>query len=124
MTLGGRVKHWVTFNEANDWVSLGLGYSTNQNPLRRCTTNIVGQMNMNYGDCPYGDSGTEPYIVGHNLLLAHAEAVSIYRDKYQVSSLQKEGSKNPFQSSSILRSMELTHHYRMNDYKLLHTHTF
>ena len=51
MTLGGRVKHWVTFNEANDWVSLGLGYSTNQNPLRRCTTNIVGQMNMNYGKC-------------------------------------------------------------------------
>ena len=79
---GDRIKYWITFDEANDWA--GLGYSTNQNPPGRCTPNIIGQTNLNYGNCPEGDSGTEPYIVGHHLLLAHAEAVSIYRTKYQV----------------------------------------
>jgi beta-glucosidase len=82
------VKYWVTFDEANDWA--GLGYSTNQNPPGRCTANIIGQMNMNYGACADGDSATEPYIVGHNLLLAHAEAVSIYRSKYQVRTRAKK----------------------------------
>jgi beta-glucosidase len=31
-----------------------------------------------------GDSGREPYTVSHNQLLAHAAAVQVYRDKYQV----------------------------------------
>ncbi|KAK3020701.1 hypothetical protein RJ639_046564, partial [Escallonia herrerae] len=30
-----------------------------------------------------GNPGTEPYIVSHHQLLAHAEAVKLYRDKYQ-----------------------------------------
>ncbi|KAM7250585.1 hypothetical protein ACFE04_022468 [Oxalis oulophora] len=30
-----------------------------------------------------GNSSTEPYIVGHNLLLAHANIADIYRKKYQ-----------------------------------------
>lgn len=30
------------------------------------------------------DSGTEPCIVAHHLILAHAHAVNIYRKKYQV----------------------------------------
>ncbi|GAB4856347.1 hypothetical protein Ancab_014270 [Ancistrocladus abbreviatus] len=30
-----------------------------------------------------GNSGTEPYIVGHNLLLSHAAVVQRYRQKYQ-----------------------------------------
>ncbi|KAJ1378831.1 Glycoside hydrolase family 1 [Sesbania bispinosa] len=33
--------------------------------------------------CLGGDSGTEPYIVAHNQILAHAEAVHVYRTKYQ-----------------------------------------
>ncbi|KAH7440516.1 hypothetical protein KP509_04G111200 [Ceratopteris richardii] len=78
---GDRVKYWITFDEPNDWA--GLAYSTNQNPPGRCTANIKGQMGMNYGACPDGDSGTEPYIVGHHLLLAHAGAVDLYRSKYQ-----------------------------------------
>ncbi|KAH7440519.1 hypothetical protein KP509_04G111300 [Ceratopteris richardii] len=78
---GDRIKYWVTFDEPNDWAA--LGYSTSQNPPGRCTSSIIGQSGMNYGDCPDGDSGTEPYIVGHHLLLAHAGAVNLYRSKYQ-----------------------------------------
>lgn len=33
---------------------------------------------------PVGDPGTEPYIVSHNQLLAHAAAVKLYREEYQV----------------------------------------
>ncbi|KAI5072333.1 hypothetical protein GOP47_0012439 [Adiantum capillus-veneris] len=73
---GDRVKKWITFDEPNDWA--GLGYATNQNPPGRCTSNIDI-----YGECAAGDSGIEPYIVGHHVILAHAEAVNIYRSKYQ-----------------------------------------
>ncbi|CAB4309701.1 unnamed protein product [Prunus armeniaca] len=30
-----------------------------------------------------GNSATEPYIVSHNLLLAHATVVELYREKFQ-----------------------------------------
>ncbi|MCO5582750.1 hypothetical protein L7F22_036649 [Adiantum nelumboides] len=78
---GDRVKYWITFDELNDWA--GLGYATIQNPPGRCTPDIMGQLNTFYGECPQGNSGTEPYIVGHHLLLAHAEAVDVYRTNYQ-----------------------------------------
>ncbi|MCO5595517.1 hypothetical protein L7F22_049562 [Adiantum nelumboides] len=78
---GDRVKYWITFDELNDWA--GLGYSTDQNPPGRCTSNITGQGNSDYGECAQGNSGTEPYIAAHHLLLAHAEAVDVYRTKYQ-----------------------------------------
>jgi beta-glucosidase/6-phospho-beta-glucosidase/beta-galactosidase len=32
--------------------------------------------------CPQGDGVTEPYIVAHNMLLSHAKAVKIYREKF------------------------------------------
>ncbi len=58
---GDRVKNWITLNEP--WCSsvLGHGFGTHA-PGRR--------------------SETEPWQVGHNLLLAHAKAVRIYREKY------------------------------------------
>lgn len=31
---------------------------------------------------PQGDSRTEPLVVGHNLLLAHASAVKAYHDEF------------------------------------------
>ena len=34
--------------------------------------------------CVHGDSGKEPYLVSHHLLLAHAATVQVYRKKYQV----------------------------------------
>jgi len=33
--------------------------------------------------CPEGDSSTEPWIVAHHLLLAHADAVDSYRKNFQ-----------------------------------------
>ncbi|CAN1825369.1 Putative beta-glucosidase 23 [Linum perenne] len=33
--------------------------------------------------CQLGDSGIEPYIVAHNLLLAHSAAYHLYKNKYQ-----------------------------------------
>ena len=63
---GDRVKHWITINEA--WVVAMLGY---------------GQGIF----APGRISNTEPYLAGHQLLLAHAKAVAVYRKKYQ--SIQK-----------------------------------
>lgn len=66
---GNRVKTWITFNEAWTFTFLASGY----------------------GKAPslpeYGDMSTWPWVAGHNVLLAHAAAVEIYRSKYQT--LQK-----------------------------------
>lgn len=35
-------------------------------------------------DCPAGNSSTEPYIVSHNMLLAHATAYKLYKKKFYV----------------------------------------
>ncbi|PNX97726.1 beta-glucosidase 24-like protein, partial [Trifolium pratense] len=42
-------------------------------------------------NCTGGDSATEPYIVAHNQLLAHALAVNVYKTKYQASQKGKIG---------------------------------
>lgn len=34
--------------------------------------------------CAEGDSITEPYLAAHNVILAHARAVSLYRSKYKL----------------------------------------
>lgn len=71
---GDRVKYWVTFNEPNNFAS--EGYATGTEAPGRCSTYV--------GNCTFGNSATEPYIVGHNMLLSHATAVKLYREKYQV----------------------------------------
>ena len=58
---GADVKNWITINEA--WVVAILGY---------------GQGIF----APGRKSNDDPYIAGHNLLLAHAKAVHIFRSKY------------------------------------------
>lgn len=72
---GNRVKHWITLNEPVQY-SLG-GYAMGAFPPERCS-NFVSQ------NCTAGDSSTEPYLVTHHQILAHAEAVRVYKDKYQV----------------------------------------
>ncbi|KAM0854298.1 hypothetical protein ACQ4PT_050523 [Festuca glaucescens] len=71
---GDRVKHWVTVNEPNiDTIS---GFDTGVLPPQRCS--------YPFGEnCTGGNSTTEPYIAAHHLLLAHASAVSLYKDTYQ-----------------------------------------
>ena len=54
------------------------GYDTGIFAPGRCSI-LLGRIR-----CNGGNSDTEPYIVGHHLLLAHATAVNIYRNKYQV----------------------------------------
>ncbi|CAH9111827.1 unnamed protein product [Cuscuta epithymum] len=69
---GDRVKHWITLNEPYEF-SMG-GYEAGNSAPGRCS-HWVNRA------CTDGDSSTEPYIVGHHLILCHAEAVRLYRRK-------------------------------------------
>lgn len=73
-TFGDRVKNWMTFNEPR--VIAALGFDSGVNPPCRCS--------KPYGNCTAGNSGTEPYIAAHHLILSHAAAVKRYRRRYQV----------------------------------------
>ena len=70
---GDRVKQWVTLNEP--WTFSTMGYSLGQHAPGRCSE-MFG--------CPVGDSLTEPYIVTHNLILAHGAAARLYKDHFKV----------------------------------------
>ncbi|XP_065634835.1 beta-glucosidase 44-like isoform X2 [Quercus suber] len=72
-TFGDRVKNWMTFNEPR--VVAALGYDNGIFAPGRCS--------KAFGNCTAGNSATEPYIVAHHLILAHAAAVQRYREKYQ-----------------------------------------
>ncbi|XP_022154063.1 cyanogenic beta-glucosidase-like [Momordica charantia] len=71
---GDRVKHWITLNEEYIFTLKGyvLGQYAPGRGLEWDPSRYIG-----------GDSGTEPYFVGHHLILAHAAAVNVYRTKYQ-----------------------------------------
>ncbi|GMH30218.1 hypothetical protein Nepgr_032061 [Nepenthes gracilis] len=72
---GDRVKYWVTLNEPNYFSDYGYAYGSDA--PGRCSTYI--------NNCTAGNSATEPYIVAHNQLLAHAAAVQLYKRRYQKS---------------------------------------
>ncbi|PIA46235.1 hypothetical protein AQUCO_01500035v1 [Aquilegia coerulea] len=72
---GDRVKTWMTFNEPN--VQAIVGYGLGDLPPGRCS------YPMGVTNCSRGDSTTEPFVAGHNILLSHASAVHLYRTKYQ-----------------------------------------
>ncbi|THG03572.1 hypothetical protein TEA_022949 [Camellia sinensis var. sinensis] len=74
-TFGDRVKHWLTLNEPYEFTV--YGYGSGIYAPGRCSEYI--------GNCTSGNSATEPYIVGHHLILSHAAAVTLYREKYKVS---------------------------------------
>lgn len=67
-----KCKNWITFNEP--WCSSILGYSTGFFAPGRTS---------NREKSPVGDSSREPWIVGHNLLLAHGRAVKVYREEFK-----------------------------------------
>ncbi|KAK3012919.1 hypothetical protein RJ639_009676, partial [Escallonia herrerae] len=85
---GDRVKHWITVNEP--WSYSVFGYAYGSFPPNRCSGGAnseaigfsVGRFARNQ-ECKGGDSGVEPYNISHNLLLSHAAAVQLYRQKYQ-----------------------------------------
>ncbi|KAK4763073.1 hypothetical protein SAY86_008841 [Trapa natans] len=72
---GDRVRHWTTFNEANVFAQMGYDYGFL--PPQRCSS-LPGLYN-----CQKGNSSTEPYLVAHNILLAHASAARLYGKKYR-----------------------------------------
>lgn len=71
---GDRVKYWITINGPS--IFSQQGYTNGIYAPGRCSNWL--QLN-----CTGGDSATEPYLVSHHQLLAHAAAVKVYRQKYQ-----------------------------------------
>ncbi|EOA20348.1 hypothetical protein CARUB_v10000656mg [Capsella rubella] len=71
---GDRVKHWITINQL--YTVPTRGYAIATDAPGRCSPKIDKR-------CYGGNSSTEPYIVAHNQLLAHAVAVDLYRTKYK-----------------------------------------
>ncbi|KAI0061112.1 glycoside hydrolase family 1 protein [Artomyces pyxidatus] len=69
---GGRVKHWLTMNEP--WCVAVLGYGRGVFAPGRSSDRLRS---------PEGDSSTEPWIVGHSVILAHAYAVKAYREEFK-----------------------------------------
>lgn len=69
---GDRVKYWFTFNEPLTFAN--LGYGTGGNAPGRCSDR---------SRCSAGNSTTEPWIVGHRVILAHASAYALYQSKYK-----------------------------------------
>uniref|UniRef100_A0A3Q3RE81 Lactase n=1 Tax=Monopterus albus TaxID=43700 RepID=A0A3Q3RE81_MONAL len=62
---GHKVKFWITINEPYNVANIGHGYGTAAPGILR--------------------PGTLPYIVGHHLIKAHAEAWHLYNDTYRAS---------------------------------------
>ncbi|EOA30377.1 hypothetical protein CARUB_v10013516mg [Capsella rubella] len=72
---GNEVKHWSTINEPN-MLAWG-GYDLGVIPPMHCSPPF------GTGNCSRGNSSTEPYIVLHNMLLAHASTARLYKQKYK-----------------------------------------
>ncbi|TXT05691.1 uncharacterized protein COLE_07011 [Cutaneotrichosporon oleaginosum] len=70
-TYGDRVQNWITLNEP--WVVAALGHAAGA--FAPCVPRVRAN--------PSGHvSNTEPWIVGHSLLIAHAHAVHAYRTEF------------------------------------------
>uniref|UniRef100_A0A0D9WFP5 Strictosidine synthase conserved region domain-containing protein n=1 Tax=Leersia perrieri TaxID=77586 RepID=A0A0D9WFP5_9ORYZ len=72
---GDRIVHWTTVLEPNAVAQ--ASYDIGILPPNRCS--------YPFGiNCTHGNSTIEPYLFIHHSLLAHASAVRLYREKYQV----------------------------------------
>ncbi|KAJ7508479.1 beta-glucosidase 1B [Mycena galericulata] len=69
---GDRVKFWLTMNEP--WCISILGYGRGVFAPGRSSDRRRS---------PEGDSSTEPWIVGHNVILSHAYATKLYREEFK-----------------------------------------
>jgi len=69
---GDRVKFWLTMNEP--WCVSILGYGRGVFAPGRSSDRTRSSE---------GDSSTEPWIVGHSVILSHANAVKLYRDEFK-----------------------------------------
>ncbi|KAI1862476.1 hypothetical protein JX265_009190 [Neoarthrinium moseri] len=67
-----KCKNWITFNEP--WCSSILAYSTGF---------FAPGHTSDRKKSPIGDSSREPWIAGHNLLVAHGRAVKVYREEFK-----------------------------------------
>ncbi|KXJ94399.1 family 1 glycosyl hydrolase [Microdochium bolleyi] len=67
-----KCKYWITFNEP--FCSSVLAYSFGQFAPGHTSDRNVS---------PVGDSSREPWIVGHNILVAHGRAVKVYREEFK-----------------------------------------
>ncbi|THG07734.1 hypothetical protein TEA_026674 [Camellia sinensis var. sinensis] len=72
-SFGDRVKNWLTINEPNLFAD--MAYIKGKYPPAHCSEP--------FGNCSVGNSDIEPLTVMHNMLLAHAKAVKIYREHFQ-----------------------------------------
>jgi len=70
--MGSKVKHWITYNEP--WCSSILGYSIGQFAPGHTSDRKKSLI---------GDSATEPWLVGHNILISHGAAVKMYREEFK-----------------------------------------
>ncbi|CAH8357465.1 unnamed protein product [Eruca vesicaria subsp. sativa] len=73
---GDKVKMWTTINEP--YIMTIAGYDQGNKAAGRCSKWVNEK-------CHAGDSSTEPYIVSHNVLLAHAAAVDEFRKSKKIS---------------------------------------
>ncbi|XP_023639781.1 beta-glucosidase 31 [Capsella rubella] len=73
---GDKVDMWTTFNEP--YVYSVAGYDSGNKAMGRCSKWVNSL-------CVAGDSSTEPYLVSHHLLLAHAAAVEEFRTCEKIS---------------------------------------
>ncbi|XBI96748.1 hypothetical protein VPH35_032985 [Triticum aestivum] len=95
---GDRVKNWFTFNEPHTYCCFSYGEGIHA--PGRCSPGM---------DCavPKGDSLREPYTAGHHILLAHAEAVELFKACYNKHGDSKIGMAfdvmgyEPFQDSFL-----------------------
>ena len=69
---GSKVKYWITFNEP--WCSCILGH---------CVGSHAPGHTSDRTRHPVGDSSRDPWIAGHNILLAHAKTVKAFREEFK-----------------------------------------
>lgn len=67
-----KCKHWITFNEP--WCSAILGYNAGYFAPGHTSDRTKSAV---------GDSAREPWIAGHNMLVAHGRAVKAYREDFK-----------------------------------------